>query len=149
MKQSPNEPPKAPLQCPACGAAVDGGATACWLCQEPLVIDAELVDSPEPLSDVNPWVLHGSIWLAIVLSAVLIFALSIGEKKYYAIGFAIVAVPALLISLGGATLSRILNQPWHPAVKLSVGMAVALVLLPVAVVVAFFIACIDLCSGNV
>jgi hypothetical protein len=149
MTESKNEPPISSHRCPACGAAVDGGATVCWLCQEPLIVDAEVVESPETPSDVNPWVLHGSIWLAIVLSAVLIFALSIGEKKYYAIGFAIVAVPALLISLGGATLGRILNQPWHPAVKLSVGMAVALVLLPVAVVVAFFIACIDLCSGYV
>lgn len=149
MTESKSEPPKASHQCPACGAAVDASAPTCWLCQEPLVVDAEVVDSPETPSDVNPWVLHGSIWMAIILTAVLIFALSIGTKKYYAIGFAIVAVPALLISLGGATLGRILNQPWHPAVKLSVGMAVALVLLPVAVVVAFFIACIDICSGNV
>jgi hypothetical protein len=149
MTDSPSEPPPiAPHRCPACGAAVDASALTCWLCQEPQIVDAELVDSPSS-GELNPWLLNGSIWLAIILTAVLIFALSIGTKKYYAIGFAIVAVPALLISLGGATLGRVLNQPWHPAVKLSVGMAVALILLPVAVVVALFIACIDLCSGNV
>lgn len=156
MNKSPPEPPAKPPvashRCPACGAAVDATAAVCWLCHEPQIVEAQIVEA-EPVDRaglphaIDAWVLHASIWLGIVLTAILIYALSIGEKKYYAIAFAIVALPAIVITLGGATLGRLLNQPWHPAVKLSVGLAIALVLLPIAIVVALFIACIDLCSG--
>jgi len=92
--------------------------------------------------------MHAAIWSAVVLCAVLIFGLSLGQNKYYAIAFAIIVAPALAIVLGGAGLSRLLGKPWHPVVKIAVGSAIALVLLPVAFVVSLFILFTDVCSGK-
>jgi hypothetical protein len=136
-------------QCPACGAVVPADAKTCWLCHDPLVQPHKPAgESPFAAVTQNSWALHAGIWLAVVLCAVVTFGLTLGSNKYYAIGFAIMAGPALVIVLGGAGLGRLLGKPWHPVVKVSVGAAIALVLLPVAFVVSLFILCTDLCTGK-
>lgn len=149
MSTSKPSPPLPTAGCPACGAALKPGADRCWLCGDELPITAEMVEQNPfgpPAPGMNPWLLHGGIWLGIVLCGLILFGLMLGENKYYAIGFAIIAVPTILITLGGATLGRALGNPLHPAVKAAIGGAIAAVLLPVAFVVALFIACTEMCG---
>lgn len=151
MTASESKAMKSGSDCPACGAAQRPGAIRCWLCGDELPMIAEVAEETPfaPVAaEANPWLLHGGIWLAVALCALILFGLLLGDNKYYAIGFVVMVTPALLIALGGATLGRALGKPWHPLVKGAVGGAIAAVLLPVALVVALFIACTDLCSGK-
>lgn len=108
---------------------------------------AEVVEELPVANDrLRPWLVHGGIWLAVIVVLLIVAGLLQLESPYYALGFAIVAVPALAIALGGAALGRMLNKPWHPIVKISVGVAIAAVLLPVAAIIALFVACFDALS---
>ena len=99
-------------QCAGCGAVVAPDASVCWLCHEKLVkaIPAPAGVNPFAAKAQESWALHAGIWLAVVLCAVITFGLTFGSNKYYAIGFAVMVVPALAIVLGGIPLYYIINN---------------------------------------
>lgn len=133
-------------RCPTCQADVVPGSPRCWLCGDELPVLAEAVTEPKP-GNAKDWVLHASLWLAAIAILLLFLGLLQLQHPYYALALAIPVVPALVIAFGGAALSRLLDKPWHPAVKVAVGAAVAVVLLPVAAIIALCVACFDALGG--
>jgi len=136
-------------RCPTCGADVAFDSPRCWLCGEEQPVVAEVVEEPQLHEGQPPdWVIHGSLWLAAIAVLLLLIGLMQAQHPYYALALAIAGVPALAVAFGGAALSRMLNKQWHPAVKIAVGAAIAVVLLPVAGIIALCVACFDALGGT-
>jgi hypothetical protein len=134
----------AAARCPTCSAEVALDSARCWLCGEEQPIVAEVVEPAQPAQgNSTDWVLTGSLWLAVLASVLLLLGLIRGQHPYFALAFALAAIPALATSFLGAALSRMLKKPWHPAAKIVVGAAIAVVLLPVAAIIALCVACFD------
>src|SRR5262245_29844967 len=128
-KASP--PASNPLaSCQQCGAQRQAGAKFCWLCgapqpaspaprttETPLMAEvvAEPTDRPR---DVNPWVLHSSIWAALAAVLALGYGLLYANEPILATIFAVAVVPAFLLTVLLSALGRAAGKPWDPVKKL-------------------------------
>ena len=132
--------------CHECGAERQPGAKFCWLCgaavestphneAAPILAEAVNQESPAQPHDVNPWLVHGTIWLGIIVAAVVCWGLA-ANNMFMGLAFAVAALPAILISLTTSVISRASGHPMHPAAKLLVGLGVTAVSVPLAVLVA-------------
>jgi hypothetical protein len=81
---------------------------------------AELVagDAASQPRDVNPWILHGSIWSTIAAVAVLAYGVLYANEPILAWAMAIAVVPALLITVVLSAVARLSGKPWDPVKKL-------------------------------
>jgi hypothetical protein len=92
-------PPKAVLVCPECGANNPEAAPACWMCDGPLspgLAKRELLPEPSPPPPTTFRL--GALMVAIALIAVFLGVAR--EAPGLAILLAVVATPALLVTLG-------------------------------------------------
>jgi hypothetical protein len=128
-------------RCPSCGAEVALDSNRCWLCGQQQPVWAEIVEDSQPAQQRLAWMIHATAWLAVVLALSITGALIYQEEPAFAVGFAILAVPTIAFTMGGAALARGTGRPWHPLIKLLIGLGIAGVLLPVAAVVALFVLC--------
>lgn len=126
-----------PRRCPQCSAPLDEAARKCWLCAaEPLVPPAAestftTVGPSLAEPEVNPWLTHGAIWLAILVAAVVGYGVLV-ENMIVGLGYVIAVVPPLLITSLASSLSRAADRPIHPAAKLALGAGIAAISLPLA-----------------
>ncbi len=133
--------------CYECGAPLDAQATTCWMCAAEQPVLAIAIESPPPVAkpptDVadNPWLIHGMIWGVVSVAALVGYGY-FQQVYQQGIAFAVAIVPPLIIMLLAAATSRGLGNPIHPAVKVLALVGIMCVTVPLALLVAIFIACL-------
>jgi hypothetical protein len=140
--------------CPQCGAAQSVADRPCWLCGGKTVpedaVTAEIVEPrPSFVSEAVFAALSGLMGGVLVIMGIGLWL----QEPALGIGFAVLALPALVATLVRGAVRRSRGQPvtWAQrlatfAVALSITLGV-LSLLVVAAVVALFIACLHALSG--
>jgi hypothetical protein len=138
-----------PRRCSQCQAPLTDDATVCWMCRAaaPAGPIPEAAKGTAPGREIDPWYLHGAIWLGIIVAAAVGFGvLNLNDPTLAWIYFFAVG-PALLFTLAGAAVGRYTGQAWHPLKKALVFIAavsvsflltaVIAILLLLAAIVAF------------
>jgi hypothetical protein len=148
--------------CAHCGAQRQAGALHCWLCgglqpepvAPPVIVPQASKDSTGPPRDVNPWVAHGSIWAAIAAVLAVGYGVAL-QRPVLGVVYAVLVVPAFVVSLTLSAAARLSGKPWHPLRKVFafvgvIGISLVLgTLIVVLLVVAAIIALLAICGGGV
>ncbi len=153
---SPFAADKPPRRCRACQAPLADDATMCWLCGAAAAGAAPPM-TPEPAvvqRELNPWYLHGAIWLALIVAIVVGFGVINLHDPIQAWLFAFTVGPALLFTLSGAVVGRSTGTPWHPLKKVLVFIAAISVsftltlLIAILLLLAAIVAFLQWCFGG-
>lgn len=153
---SPMAPDQPPRRCGQCQAPLTDLATTCWMCGAaapggPMPAAAK---GTAPGREINPWYLHGAIWLVIVVAAAVGFGvLNLNDPTLAWIYFFAVG-PALLFTLAGSIVGRATGGPWHPLKKVLVFIAAVSVsallatLIAILLLLAAIVAFLQWCFGG-
>ena len=140
---SPTAGGKPPRRCDQCQAPLSDDAATCWMCgavapgstQAPATGPGTSPFKPEG----NPWYLHASIWLAILVAAAVGFGVIKVSDPTIAWLYLLTVGPALLFTLAGATIGRYTGSPWHPLKKVFVFIAAASVSAVLTILIAILL----------
>jgi hypothetical protein len=141
-----------PRRCPLCCAALEEEVTWCWLCgAEVKTGTSECDSSKESGRELDPWLVNGTAWVAVLV--VVVVMIGVLNAKMPALGwmFGLTVLPAVLFTLGSATLARMMGRPWEPLKKLAVFLAAVSIttliglLISVLLVAAALVALAQLC----
>jgi hypothetical protein len=146
---SPFAADQPPRRCGQCQAPLTDGVKTCWMCGAAAPGNAlpAAVKATVPQAEINPWYLHGAIWLAIVVATAVGFGVLNLNDPMLAWIYIFAVGPALLFTLAGAAVGRYTGKAWHPLKKVLVFIAavsvsflltaVIAILLLLAAIVAF------------
>lgn len=158
-----------PAACVHCGAAVSSQARYCWLCGGKITPSAAQDALPSVRASRWRQPLTGTqalmFWLGTILVALVGYGVVRSQDRFFAAMYLLTAVPALVVTLIGATTARVAGRPWTPgkvarvgamtaASSLATAAAVAAIivvmvaLLVVSMIAAFFALCSSLTGGH-
>lgn len=156
---SPFASDRPPRRCGQCQAPLAENAKACWMCgaavsaaAPPPAAPAATESAVQP--DINPWYLHGAIWLAIVVAAAVGFGVINLNDPTLAWLYCFAVGPALLFTIAGAVIGRATGTPWHPLKKVLVFIAAVSVsallatLIAILLLLAAIVAFLQWCFGG-
>jgi hypothetical protein len=137
----------------------------CWLCGGKIMPTAaqDALPSTGPSWSTQPleWTHALMFWLGAIVVALVGYGVLRSQDRLFSALYLLVVVPALLLTLFGATIARVAGKPWTPSKAARVGALatassltlvatiVATIIAIVATIVSFFVALFEICSSAV
>lgn len=106
--------------------------------------------SVEELPQTDAWLRHGTVWLAVLVAAVVGYGV-LAENVILGLMYFVAVAPPIVITLIVATVSRAAGRPVHPLAKAALGAGIASLSVPLALaaaVLAIVVGLFQICTSG-